>query len=78
MRGKVTRRGTMGGYEVTGWRGLRNASWHANGRLDCGRPEGATMPARMHPWATAVLIMRRLRCHCHKTFIKSKSSVNSP
>jgi hypothetical protein len=28
MRGKVNRRGTLGGYEVTGWRYANDASWH--------------------------------------------------
>jgi hypothetical protein len=28
MRGKVTRRGTLGGYEVTGWRYPEETSWH--------------------------------------------------
>jgi hypothetical protein len=28
MRGKVTRRSTLGGYEVTGWRYPEETSWH--------------------------------------------------
>jgi hypothetical protein len=28
MRGKVNRRGTLGGYEVTGWRYAMMPSWH--------------------------------------------------
>jgi hypothetical protein len=28
ITGKVTRRGTFGGYEVTGWRYVEDASWH--------------------------------------------------
>jgi hypothetical protein len=28
IRGKVTRRSTLGGYEVTGWRYVEDATWH--------------------------------------------------
>jgi hypothetical protein len=28
MKDKVTRSGTSGGYEVTGWQYLEDASWH--------------------------------------------------
>jgi hypothetical protein len=36
-QGKVTRTGTMGGYQVTGWRYLDDASWHVKVWL-VGRP----------------------------------------
>jgi hypothetical protein len=28
MKGRVPRRGIVGGYEATGWRDLEDASWH--------------------------------------------------
>jgi hypothetical protein len=39
MRGKVNRRGTMGGYEVTGWRYLEDDNWHVK-VWPVGRPNG--------------------------------------
>jgi anti-sigma28 factor (negative regulator of flagellin synthesis) len=39
ITGKVTRRGTFGGYEVTGWRYVEDASWHVK-VWPVGRPSG--------------------------------------
>jgi hypothetical protein len=39
MRGKVTRRGIVGGYEVSGWRYVEDASWHVK-VWPVGRPSG--------------------------------------
>jgi Anti-sigma-28 factor, FlgM len=39
ITGKVTCRGTFGGYEVTGWRYLEDATWHVK-VWPVGRPSG--------------------------------------
>jgi hypothetical protein len=39
MKGRVTRRGTLDGYEVAGWRDGENASWHVK-VWPVGRPSG--------------------------------------
>jgi hypothetical protein len=39
ITGKVTCRGTFGGYEVTGWRYFEDATWHVK-VWPVGRPSG--------------------------------------
>jgi hypothetical protein len=39
MKGKVTRRGISGGYEVIGWRDREDANWHVK-VSPVGRPSG--------------------------------------
>jgi hypothetical protein len=39
ITGKITCRGTFGGYEVAGWRYIENATWHVK-VWPVGRPRG--------------------------------------
>jgi hypothetical protein len=39
IKGKLTRRGSLGGYEMSGWRYLEDVSWHVK-VWPVGRPSG--------------------------------------
>jgi hypothetical protein len=39
MKGRVTRHGTLGGYEVVGWRDREDATWHVK-EWPVRRPSG--------------------------------------